>query len=135
MPAPSPQPPASSLRVVAAVIEEHGRFLVTRRLAGSHLAGYWEFPGGKCRDGESRTAGLEREIREELDVGAIVGDEILTTMYRYPEKTVQLTFFRAVLTSAPRSALGQEVRWVPRAELATLEFPPADRELLGLLSG
>lgn len=120
--------------VAAAVIEQQGRFLVTRRLSGTHLAGYWEFPGGKCRVDESPSACLAREIREELDADITVGEELLTTRYRYPDRTIELRFFRGDLTSAPRSALGQQMQWVAREELAALEFPPADRELIDLLT-
>ena len=59
--------------VLAAVIERDGRLLVTRRLEGTHLSGYWEFPGGKCEPGEAHESCLEREILEELDVIAEVG--------------------------------------------------------------
>ena len=69
--------------VVAAVIEQDGSFLVTRRLEGTHLAGLWEFPGGKIASGETHRQGLTREIREELDadvdVGALVFETSSTT--------------------------------------------------------
>jgi 8-oxo-dGTP diphosphatase len=119
--------------VSAAVIEEGGRFLVTGRLSGTHLEGYWEFPGGKCLPGEPPRACLAREIREELDAEIVVGEELLETTYRYPDKTVTLKFFRATLSTAPRAALGQPMRWVRREELAELQFPPADKALIELL--
>ena len=62
------------VRVVAAVIERGGRYLITRRLLGTHLGGLWEFPGGKILAGEKPEAGLERELMEELGVRAIVGE-------------------------------------------------------------
>jgi mutator protein MutT len=119
--------------VTAAVIEERGRFLVTRRQAGVHLAGCWEFPGGKCDPGESLADCLGRELREELDVASRIGRELFTLTHAYPERTVTLHFFAAELTGEPRPQLGQEMRWVPRAELAALEFPPADAELIARL--
>lgn len=119
--------------VAAAVIERQGRFLVTRRLSGTHMAGYWEFPGGKCLGDESPAACLAREIREELDADITVGEELLTTTYSYPDRTIELRFFRSVLLSTPRGALGQQMQWVPREELAAREFPPADKELIDLL--
>jgi 8-oxo-dGTP diphosphatase len=121
--------------VVAAVIRQEDRYLVTRRLSGTHLAGCWEFPGGKCRPGESLAEGLQREIREELDVRVIVGDEILTTLHAYPEKTVRLRFFACVMEGVPRAVLGQETRWVSIEELSELTLPPADQELLLRLTG
>ena len=65
---------ATAIAVVAAVIEENDRFLVTRRPAGTHLEGMWEFPGGKIDRDEAHDAALRREIREELDVDVDVGE-------------------------------------------------------------
>jgi mutator protein MutT len=121
--------------VVAAVIEDNDRFLVTRRQAGVHLAGLWEFPGGKIDPEETHTAALEREIREELDAGVEIGELVFHVTHDYPERTISLFFYRCRLVGAPRPLLGQEMRWVPRAELATLGFPPADEELIRLLTG
>jgi 8-oxo-dGTP diphosphatase len=120
--------------VTAAVIERDGRFLVTRRQKGVHLAGLWEFPGGKCDAGESLDACLVRELREELDVHATAGPEIFTTTHHYPERRVELHFMRCELTGDPRPLLGQEMRWVTREDLASLEFPPADAELIRILA-
>jgi 8-oxo-dGTP diphosphatase len=119
--------------VAAAVIERDDRFLVTRRQHGVHLEGYWEFPGGKCDEGESLSACLERELREELDVSARAGDEILVTGHNYPDRRIELHFLRCELLGEPRPQLGQDMRWVTRAELVTLEFPPADAELIEIL--
>src|SRR5215470_2191701 len=74
--------------VAAAVVERDGRILVTRRIKGTHLEGYWEFPGGKCESGETLHACLNRELQEELAVDAIVGDTLLSTTHAYPERTV-----------------------------------------------
>jgi 8-oxo-dGTP diphosphatase len=120
--------------VTAAVIEIEGAFLLTRRLRGTHLEGSWEFPGGKCEPAESHAACLEREILEELDTGVHVGREILSVTHEYPERIVELHFFECELAGEPRPMLGQEMRWVPRAELEALEFPPADAELIRMLS-
>jgi mutator protein MutT len=119
-----------TLVVLAAVIEQDGAFLLTRRLKGTHLAGTWEFPGGKCEAGESHEACLRREIEEELAVSAEVGDEIFTVTHAYAERTVELHFRRCAITGTPRPMLGQEIRWVKREELHTLEFPEADRDLI-----
>jgi len=86
--------PRAPLVVLAAVIEREGRLLVTQRLQDTHLADYWEFPGGKCEPGETHEACLARELREELDAGADIGPEILATEYAYPERTVRLHFRR-----------------------------------------
>ncbi len=121
--------------VTAAVIERDGCFLVARRPHGTHLAGLWEFPGGKCDRGETLPACLEREMREELGTGVVVGPEIFRTSHAYPEQVVELRFFSCVLDGDPRPLIRQELRWVRRSDLAQLSFPPADRELLEKLIG
>jgi len=120
--------------VTAAVIERHGRFLVTRRQRGVHLEGYWEFPGGKCDPGETLIACLARELREELAVDAAIGVEVFTTTHAYPGRTVELHFFRCDIQGEPEPQIGQEMRWVPRDELRGLPFPPADSKLIDLLT-
>jgi 8-oxo-dGTP diphosphatase len=127
------QSPTTTI-VAAAVIELDGRFLVTRRQRGVHLEGVWEFPGGKCDQGETLKACLARELREELDVRSRVGAEIFGTTHAYPERSIELHFFSCELLGEPRPQLGQEMRWVRRDELADLEFPPADAELIKILT-
>jgi 8-oxo-dGTP diphosphatase len=124
--------PISRARVLvaAAVVERDGAFLLTRRLDGTHLAGHWEFPGGKCHPGEALQDCLVREIREELDAEVDVGIEILATVHEYPERTIELRFFRCEFRTEPRPTMGQEMRWVPLAELASVQLPPADDELV-----
>jgi 8-oxo-dGTP diphosphatase len=119
--------------VVAAVIERDGRFLLGRRLTGTHLAGFWEFPGGKCDPGETHESCLRRELREELGVESAVGAEIVVTEHAYPDRTVRLHFRRCRIEGDPRNLLGQDLRWVTRAELTTIELPEADRALVELL--
>ena len=127
---------AERIVVVAAVIERNGEFLVARRLKGTHLAGCWEFPGGKVRDGESHEQALQREIVEELNTGVDGLQKIFHTSHAYPERTIDLHFYRGWLTGTPEPALGQELRWITRREFASLEFPAADAELIAqLVSG
>ena len=123
----------TSLIVTAAVVERDGRLLVTRRLKGTHLEDHWEFPGGKCDPGETLQECLVRELWEELGVGAIVGDEILSTSHTYPERRVELHFFDTTLLGDPAPQLGQEMQWIRREDLRTLKLPPADDELVALL--
>jgi 8-oxo-dGTP diphosphatase len=118
------------LVVTAAVVERDGRLLVTRRRRGTHLEGLWEFPGGKCDPGETLAACLRREISEELDAIAEVGDEIYTVTHEYPERVVELHFLACALDGEPRPALGQELQWVAREDLRPEEFPAADAELI-----
>lgn len=123
------------LLVTAAVIERDGRYLVTRRQRGVHLEGYWEFPGGKCENGESLADCLRRELLEELGADASIGVEILSTTHQYPDRAVELHFIACELGGTPEPRLGQEMRWVARGQLRDLRFPPADEELIALLAG
>ena len=123
----------TTIVVTAAVIERDDRFLVTRRRRGVHLEGYWEFPGGKCERGEDHATCLARELREELAVDVSVGDEVLATTHAYPDRAVELHFIRCAIAGDPAPQVGQDLRWVARADLAALEFPPADAELIRLL--
>jgi 8-oxo-dGTP diphosphatase len=120
--------------VAAAVIERGDRFLLTRRQVGVHLEGCWEFPGGKCEPGETRAACLRRELREELDVEATVGAELLTTTHEYEDRVVEIHFIRCEFDGVPSPQQGQEMQWVQRSELVTLALPPADAELIAILA-
>lgn len=121
--------------VSAAVIERDGAFLLTRRLAGTHLEGLWEFPGGKCEPDEAPEDGLVREIREELGATVVVGPCVLVTEHAYADRIVELHFFECTLNGEPAPLLGQEMRWVPRDQLRHVEWPPADRALIDRLTG
>ena len=122
------------IAVVAAVIERDGKFLLTLRPDGTHLSGHWEFPGGKVHHSETHAEALRREIFEELDAVATVRELVHTVIHAYSEKTVELFFYRCDLLGEPKPMMGQEMRWVPRGELAGLPFPEADRDLIALLS-
>lgn len=123
------------VQVAAAVIERNGRFLVSRRRSGEHLGGYWEFPGGKRRPGESWTACLRRELMEELGVTAEPAARLASIRYRYPDRVVRLEVFRCRLhAGTPRPLAVQAVRWVTPAQLRRLRFPPADRSLVHQLA-
>jgi len=123
------------VEVVAAVIERDGKILIARRRAGTHLAGLWEFPGGKREPGETLEEALGRELVEELATPGIVGEVIETVEWAYPDKRVQLHFFRCHLKDEPRPLEGQEIAWVERADLPRYEFPAADAALIERLRG
>ena len=119
--------------VVAAVIVRDDAFLLRFRADGTHLAGHWEFPGGKVHHSETHAEALRREIFEELDAVARVGEIVHTVTHAYPEKTVALYFYKCELEGEPKPMIGQEMRWVSRGELASLPFPDADRDLISQL--
>jgi 8-oxo-dGTP diphosphatase len=125
------------IEVAAGLIrDDAGRYLITQRRKGSHLAGLWEFPGGKVEAGETPAACLRRELTEELSAAFMVGELVETVRWEYPDRTVVLHFFDCRHESGaivPREE--QAMEWVEPARLATLDFPPADRELIERLSG
>ena len=120
--------------VVAAVIERDDAFLLTLRPAGTHLADHWEFPGGKVHESETHVEALRRELFEELDIIAQVGELAHIVTHAYPEKSVELHFYRCAFEGEPKPMMGQGMRWVRRDELAGLPFPEADRALIALLT-
>ncbi len=122
-----------SIEVSAGLVFRAGQLLITQRLAGAHLAGLWEFPGGKREPGESFEDCLRRELHEELGVTVCVHEEIERLTHSYPEKTVHLRFFRCTLAEAdaePRALGCQDVAWVTRETLGNYAFPAADARLL-----
>jgi 8-oxo-dGTP diphosphatase len=130
--------PMQTILVAAAVVIRQGRVLLDRRKAGTHLAGLWEFPGGKVEPGEDPRAALARELREELGVTARVGEVVDVTFHRYPEKAVLLLFFEAALEEGspePRAIDVAEVKWAAREELVPDAFPPADVGVLEKVRG
>ncbi len=125
---------AEVVEVVAAVIQRDGRYLITRRLQDTHLAGLWEFPGGKILAGELPEAALVRELAEELGVTADVGELLESVDWSYPEKRVHILFFRCVIRGEPRPLQRQEMLWIEAAELPSRRFPEADAHLVSRLA-
>lgn len=122
--------------IAAAVIQDRGRYLIARRRDDAVLGGYWEFPGGKLRPGESADACLRREVEEEVGVEIAVGELLERVVHRYPHGTVDIKFFRGTLLRgepSPRSCA--ETRWVTASELRAYRFPPANDALIRRLSG
>lgn len=123
------------IEVAAGLVFRDGKLLITQRPAGGHLAGLWEFPGGKREPEESFEQALHRELMEELGIEVEVRDRIESITHSYPEKTVELQFFRCVWKRYEPQALGcPDFRWVSRQELAGHEFPAADARLLERLT-
>ena len=123
------------IEVAAALIRDAGgRYLITQRRRGSHLAGLWEFPGSKLEAGETPRDCLRRELAEELGGTFAVGDLVEIVRWEYPDRTVVLHFYDCRLEAGaivPQE--DQAMRWVEAERLAEHEFPPADRELIDRL--
>jgi 8-oxo-dGTP diphosphatase len=120
--------------VAAAIIARNGRYLIARRKPGVHLAGFWEFPGGKCESGESMEDCLRRELLEELGVRLSAAVPFQTIRHAYPEKTVELHFFRCTIGAGEAKARDcAEIRWVDPSDLVLYRFPPADEAVLKAL--
>lgn len=127
---------APVVEVAAALVEEGGRLLIARRPAGAHLAGLWEFPGGKREAGESWEGCLARELREELGIEVAVDGEVRRVRHDYPDRTVEIRFFRCRrLAGEPRPLAVAEIAWVAPGDLRLYPFPPADAELVRALEG
>lgn len=126
---------SARIEVVAGVLrDDRGRVLLAQRLPGKHLAGTWEFPGGKRESGESLQAALARELREEL--GIVVESACLwrSLTHRYPELTVRLRFFQVDRwRGTPQGLEGQPLRWADAGDLSTLPMPEADRPIIEAL--
>ena len=122
------------LDVALALVFRGRRLLVTRRRAGSHLAGLWEIPGGKLAPGESVEACAEREVLEETRVVVRAGARLPTIEWDYPERSVALHPVECEWLSGEGETVEvAELIWATRAELAALTFPPANRTLVNEL--
>lgn len=124
------------VRVVAAVVTDAAdNVLIAERPAGKHMAGWWEFPGGKVAPGESDAAALVRELREELGIEATPGHEIVTLSHEYDDRTVDLVFWQvAGFTGVVRGLDGQRLKWVPRTALSRERILEADRPFVERLA-
>jgi len=120
------------LEVCVAVVARGGRVLVRRRPRGAHLAGCWEFPGGKRRRGERGRACAERETREETGLRVRAGREIARVRHDYGDRRVRLRFFEAV-PEGGRLRPSRALRWVTPAALRRMRIPEANRRVVAVL--
>lgn len=118
---------SNPIRVVGAVFHDGQRFLACRKKPGKPLEGHWEFPGGKIEPGETPEEALAREIREELNLIAEVGQKVTTTTYEYDFATIELTTFYCTLVDGDlRLTDHDDTKWVTSTEAAHLTWAPAD---------
>lgn len=117
----------SRIVVAAAVIEREGRILLTQRMPKGHLAGLWEFPGGKVEPGEAPTATVVRECREECGIEIEPVDIFEVTSHAYPERDVLLLFYACRLVSGEVQHLEvADHAWCLPSEISRYALPPAD---------
>ena len=117
--------------VVAALIWEGYKFLACQRPANKARGLLWEFVGGKVEPGETPEQALIRECREELDVTVAPRDVFMTVIHEYPDLTVRLILFNAVIAEGtPKLLEHNDLRWITTAQIDELEFCPADEEIL-----
>jgi 8-oxo-dGTP diphosphatase len=110
------------------------RVLIAERPAGKHMAGWWEFPGGKVGVGETDAAALERELQEELGVESQAESEIMTLSHEYPDRIVDLVLWKArLLRGEPRGLDGQALKWVDCQSLGNERLLPADEPFIAAL--
>lgn len=117
------------IRVVAGVLRDaHGRVLLAQRPKGKHLAGTWEFPGGKCEPDEMAVDALARELREEIGVVVESARPLICIPHSYPEKDILLDVWQVTAYSGiPLSRESQRLAWVEPDAFESVEMPPADR--------
>ncbi|HTV50515.1 MAG TPA: (deoxy)nucleoside triphosphate pyrophosphohydrolase [Steroidobacteraceae bacterium] len=127
--------PAPVHVVAAALYDGGGRVLIAERPAGKHLAGRWEFPGGKVQPQESERSALERELQEELGIGVLAAQPLVNLTHAYPDRTVRLSLWVVErYVGEPRGLDGQRLRWVAPAELAAQDILEADRPFIDALA-
>ncbi len=125
----------SAIHVVAGIVRDaHGRVLLAQRPAGKHLAGLWEFPGGKSESDEAGVDALARELREEIGITVESARPLIAVPHRYPEKDIVLDVWQVLAYSGvPHAREGQPLAWVEIADLDRMAMPQADRPVASAL--
>ena len=126
------------IRVVAAVIEREGRYLITQRNAGAVLPLLWEFPGGRVEEGESEEDALQREVQGRIGCEVVVGEKIGEHHHEYARYDVHMMMFKCTLppgAAEPYPATVNDLRWVTSREFLDYDFPPADEKTMSKLLG
>jgi 8-oxo-dGTP diphosphatase len=128
----SPQP---ILHVVAgALLNDRGEVLIAQRPLGKHMAGEWEFPGGKLAVDEASLAGLKRELKEELNIEVLAAERVAECTHDYPDRRVHLELWLVPqFTGELQSLDGQALKWVAVTELEQAGLLPADKPLVAAL--
>lgn len=116
---------------VGVVINSEGAICIALRPEGKHLAGYWEFPGGKVEQGESVFKALQRELKEELAIDIHAAERLTEINFNYPEKTVCLDVHTVrEFSGEAKGQEQQEVLWVRPEDLKNYRFPEANQAII-----
>lgn len=119
------------VEVVAALIWDRDKFMICQRPAHKARGLLWEFVGGKVESGETKEQALVRECREELNVTLSVGEVFMDVVHEYPDLTVHLTLFNAVIAEGvPQRLEHNDIKWITPSEISNYDFCPADEEIL-----
>jgi 8-oxo-dGTP diphosphatase len=123
------------LVVAAALYDSDGRVLIAERPAGKHMAGRWEFPGGKVNEGEGEAQALARELREELGIEVTSSRPLMRLTHSYDDRDVELSMWIVECYSgAPQGLDGQRLKWVQPARLLDEDILEADRPFVEALA-
>lgn len=125
-----------SIRVVAAVISQDGRYLITQRRPNAVLPMLWEFPGGRVEEGETDAQALCREVRHRLGVEVEAGQLISFVSHPYDHYAVDLYLYDCrIVDGAPEARAVHAFEWVKSGDFERYEFTPADEESMTKLLG
>jgi 8-oxo-dGTP diphosphatase len=120
--------------VTAGLIWRDGKLLITKRPEGTHLAGFWEFPGGKQESGETLEECLEREIKEELGIEVRAEKLLFTVDHEYENRMISLYLFLCThLSGQPAPLACEDMRWVLSEDLTQYRLPPPDLHIIKFL--
>jgi 8-oxo-dGTP diphosphatase len=122
---------ALRVRVVAAMLERDGRYLITQRRPEARLPLLWEFPGGRVEEGETDAAALARELREEMGITVVVAERVMQVHHSYSAYDIDFVVYRCGLVEGEIQHLKvHDHRWVKPTELDQYPFPPADEKTI-----
>lgn len=125
-----------TIRVVAAVVERDGKYLITQRRSSAVLPMMWEFPGGRVEEGETDQGALERELRHRLGAAISVGKLISFVSHPYEHYVVDLFLYECTLATEQLEALAVNAfKWVPSGDFDQYPFTPADEASMNKLLG